>query len=140
MDTLGATCESPKLALDKGDRRAILVVDDDLGIRETLHWVLRAHGFQVTTAGSGARGLALGRSSRFDLLLIDLRLPDVSGMDMVRSLQREGSEVPFVLVSAFVTDPVAREARELGAIGVWAKPLTIDDVVVNVRAALSGNA
>ena len=140
MDTPVAASHSPKRALDQGDHRAILVVDDDLGIRETLHWALRAHGFQVTTAGSGARGIALGRSTHFDLMLIDLRLPDVSGIDIVRSLQREGSDVPFVLVSAFVTDPVAREARALGAIGVWAKPLTIDEVVVNVRAALSGNA
>ena len=116
---------------------AILVIDDDLGTRETYKWALRAHGFQVTTAGSGARALALGKSSQFNLMLLDLRLPDISGIDVVRSMQHDGAALPFVLVSAFLTAPIATEAKALGAIGVWEKPLTVDDVVVHVREALS---
>ena len=132
----GSGSHPPSVA--QTDRRAILVIDDDLGMRETFNWALSAHGFHVTTAGSGARAIALGKSRHFDLMLVDLRLPDISGIDVVRSLQSDGSDVPFVLVSAFLTAPITAEARTLGAIGVWEKPLAVDDVVVNVRAALSG--
>ena len=120
------------------NRRAILVIDDDLGMRETFDWALSAYGFHVSTAGSGARAIALGKSRHFDLMLVDLRLPDISGIDVVRSLKSDGSDVPFVLVSAFLTDPITAEARTLGAIGVWEKPLAVDDVVEHVRAALFG--
>ena len=137
MTSLVTESESRQPPVVQGDRRAILVIDDDLGMRETFTWALRAYGFQVTTAGSGARAIALTKTSHFDLMLIDLRLPDMSGIDVVRSLRSDGSDVPFVLVSGFLTDPIAVEARALGAIGVWEKPLTVDDVVVNVRAALS---
>ena len=116
---------------------AILVVDDDLGFRETFNWALRAYGYQVTTAASGAKAILLARSSHFDLMLVDLRLPDMSGMNVIRSMRSDGSEVPFVLVSAFLTDPITTEAKALGAIGVWDKPLSVDDVVVHVREALS---
>ena len=118
---------------------AILVVDDDLGFRETFNWALRAYGYQVTTAASGAKAILLARSSHFDLMLVDLRLPDMSGMNVIRSLRSEGSEVPFALVSAFMTDDSALEAKELGAIGVWEKPLSVEVVVGHVREALSRN-
>ena len=116
---------------------AILVIDDDLGTRETYKWALQAHGFNVTTAGSGARALALQKSGHFDLMLLDLRLPDISGIDVVRSMQSEGAAMPFVLVSAFLTPPVTTEAKALGAIGVWEKPMTMDAVVGHVREALA---
>ena len=122
------------------DRRAILVIDDDLGTREIFNWTLKAYGFRVTTAGSGARAIALGKSGQFNLMLLDLRLPDMSGIDVVRSLQRDGAVVPFVLVSAFITDPVAAEAKDLGAVGVWAKPLSGETIADNVQKALSGFA
>jgi DNA-binding response OmpR family regulator len=119
-----------------GDRRAILVIDDDLGTRETFTWVLTAYGFRVTTASSGARAVTVGKSGHFDLMLVDLRLPDISGIEVVRSLQSNGSGVPFVLVSAFLTSRVAEEARLLGASSVLEKPLTVEHLMTHVRAAL----
>jgi DNA-binding response OmpR family regulator len=118
------------------NRRAILVIDDDLGTRETFTWVLTAYGFRVTTASSGARGVTVGRSGHFDLMLVDLRLPDISGIEVVRSLQSDGSDVRFVLVSAFMTGPIADEARRLGASSVLEKPLTVEHLMRHVRAAL----
>ena len=119
-----------------GDRRTVLVVDDDLGTRETFSWVLTAHGFRVSTASSGARAETVGKSGHFDLMLVDLRLPDISGIDVVRSLQRDGSHVRFMVVSAFLTSHIADEARRLGASSVLEKPLSVDDLMTHVRAAL----
>ena len=118
-------------------RRSILVIDDDLGMRETFNWGLSAYGFHVSTASSGAKGIALGKSGHFDLMVVDLRLPDLSGIDVIRALQRDGSDVRFVLVSAFLTDFVTVEAEKLGAIAVWEKPVAVEDVVALVRAAPS---
>ena len=119
-----------------GNRRAILVIDDDLGTRETFTWVLTAYGFRVTTVSSGARAVAVARSGHFDLMLIDLQLPDISGIEVIRELQSEGSDVRFVLVSAFLTSRVADEAMRLGASSVLEKPLTIEHLMEHVRAAL----
>jgi DNA-binding response OmpR family regulator len=121
-----------------GDRRAILVIDDDLGTRETFTWVLTAYGFRVTTASSGARAVTVGKSGHFDLMLVDLRLPDISGIDVIRSLQSDGSDVRFLLVSAFLTSRIADEARRLGASSVLEKPLTVENLMTHVRAALEG--
>ena|SRR5713101_1072618 len=118
------------------DRRAILVIDDDLGTRETFNWVLTAYGFRVTTVSSGARAVKVGKSGHFDLMLVDLRLPDISGLEVVRSLQSDGSDVRFVVVSAFLTSPTAAEARRLGASSVLDKPLTVEHLMTHVRAAL----
>jgi DNA-binding NtrC family response regulator len=116
-------------------RRSILIIDDDLGMRETFNWALSAYGFNVSTASSGAKGIALGKAGRFDLMVVDLRLPDLSGIEVIRALQSERPDVRFVLVSAFLTDFVTVEAENLGAIAVWEKPVAVEDVLAIVRAA-----
>jgi DNA-binding response OmpR family regulator len=118
------------------NRRAILVIDDDLGTRETFNWVLTAYGFRVTAVGSGARAVTVAKSGHFDLMVVDQVLPEISGIEVIRSLRSEGSDVPFVLVSAFLTRFIEDEARRLGAISVLEKPLTAEDLIAHVRAAL----
>jgi DNA-binding NtrC family response regulator len=126
----------PLSPLGPGDRRAILVIDDDLGTRETFTWVLTAYGFRVTSVSSGAKAVTVGKSGHFDLMVVDLRLPDISGIEVIKSLQRDGSDVRFVLVSAFLTSAIADEARRLGALSVLEKPLTVEHLMTHVRAAL----
>jgi FixJ family two-component response regulator len=117
-------------------QRAVLVVDDDRGTRETAEWVLRAAGCHVRAASSGVDGMAMARSGLFDLLLVDLRLPDMLGTDMVRALRTELTAVPFVLVSAFLTTEVTVEAMRLGASDVIEKPMTTDHLRTVVLDAL----
>ena len=111
-------------------------MDDDLGTRETFDCALRPAGFTVGTAGSGAEALAIARSRRFDLMLIDLRLPDMVGTDVARALLNEAAPAPFVLMSAFLTTEVTVKAMRLGAIDVLNKPIDVDDLLAIVRSAI----
>ena len=112
-----------------GTSRCVLIIDDDPGTCETIASTLRAHGVLVETADCGAAGLAMARSSRFDLLVLDLKLPDMLGTDFVRTLQRGGGRIPFVLVSGFLSTAMTVEAMKLGAVDVVEKPFEVDDLL-----------
>jgi FixJ family two-component response regulator len=121
-------------------RPAVLIVDDDLGTRETVDWVLRPAGFRVDMASTGADGLRLARTDQFGLLLLDYRLPDMFGTDLIRAL-RDDTPPPFVLVSGFLTTDITVEAMKLGASDVIEKPITIEalrDCVHAVFDSVSG--
>jgi len=104
---------------------AILVVDDDSSTCDTFEWVLRRDGYDVHTARSGREALATVRARSFDFVLLDLRLPDMLGTDLVRAVNA-GRLIPFVLMSAFLTTDITVEAMKLGATNVVEKPLTIE--------------
>ena len=109
--------------------RSVLIIDDDPGVRDTIGAALQADGLRVSVATSGAAGLALARSVRFDLLLVDLKLPDMLGTDVVRALGREGELVRFAMISGFLTTAITVEAMKLGAIDVFEKPIDVDVVL-----------
>ena len=116
---------------------AVLIVDDDPAIRAVLTHALRRSGYAARTACCGMEGLAIARTAAFDLLLIDLRLPDIPGIDVIRRLRAETRRVPFVLISAFLTIATTVEAMRLGALHVMEKPINIDDLMSIVRTALT---
>lgn len=105
---------------------SVLVVDDDLGTRETFTWALKAAGAEVRTAASGADAIRLAHEAGFNLFLMDLELPDMRGIDVVRTLKTKADAVPFVLISAFLTTDVTVEAMKLGALDVLDKPVSVD--------------
>lgn len=109
---------------------SVLVVDDDLGTRETFDWALRSSGVRVRTSPSGRDAIRVMQTDRFSLLLIDLELGDMRGTDVIRAMQTEAAHLPFVLMSAFLTTEVIVEAMRLGAVDVVDKPLSIDDLPV----------
>ena len=115
---------------------AILSVDDDLGTREVVVWALTLAGMDVTSAESAAEALAAAREQRFQLMLIDQRLPDIPGTQLIRIMSREGTACPFVLMSGFLTTAITVEAMKLGAIDVLEKPVDVDDLVPLVCTAL----
>lgn len=117
-------------------RLAVLLVDDDIGTRETVDWALRAVGLQVATATSGAEGIAIASARAFQLMLIDLRLGDMLGTEVVRALRQNSALVPFVLISGFLTTTVAVEAMKLGAMDVIEKPVAVDCLLAIVRSAV----
>lgn len=116
--------------------RRVLVVEDDeftLAVYET---TLHRAGFQVLTARDGHAGLSIGLSQRVDAITLDLRLPDVSGLEVLRQLRAGGAVIPVVVVTGFATVPSTVEAMRLGAAGVVEKPLFGDDIVRVVEATL----
>ena len=117
-------------------RPAVLIVDDDLGTCETVDWVLRPAGFRVEMASTGADGLALARTVQFELLLVDHRLPDMLGTELIRALRDDIPLTPFVLVSGFLTTEITVEAMRLGASNVIEKPMTIEALRDSVNVVL----
>jgi ActR/RegA family two-component response regulator len=104
----------------------ILIVDDDEGTVDTLRIALRLAGFDVLTAASGLDGVTLARRVDIDWALVDLRLPDISGLDVLRALTRELDRAHFILMSAWLTITTAVQAMRLGAYDVLEKPVTIE--------------
>lgn len=107
----------------------ILIVDDDQGTRDTFEATLRLAGFDVETASSGRDALDIARTRRSQLVLTDLRLPDISGVDVLRALRAEQVEVPVVILTAFGSVGSAVDALKSGAQDFVEKPIDDADLV-----------
>lgn len=119
---------------------SILVVDDNAGARETAGAVLRRLDFDVNEADCGAAAIAAIRRHRFDLALIDFLLPDVSGLDVIVELKKDGISIPWLLMGRWMTVQVAVEAMRLGAVDVVDLPFDIEQVVTSALSQLSQRA
>lgn len=117
-------------------RGAVLVVDDEPGIRELLAQILADEGYTVTTVATGEE--ALGALSRevFDVVLLDVQLPGLDGLEILRQLKASGSRVPVVMISGHATVEQAAEAVREGAADFLEKPLGLQRVLVTVGNVL----
>src|SRR2546427_1323115 len=113
----------------------ILVIDDDQGVRETVQRMLRAAGYTVQTAESGEDGLALARGGAFDVILSDMRMPGISGIEVLRRLRERRVDTAFIVMTAFGTVDTAVEAMKLGAVDFVQKPFFRDELLMRVLAA-----
>jgi len=101
----------------------ILVVDDGQTVLDSSRLVLEGEGHEVELAACGAQALALVRSRSWDLVLSDLKLPDLSGLDLLRLIRGDANPVPFVVVTGFGSSRAAVEAIKLGASDLVEKPM-----------------
>jgi two-component system alkaline phosphatase synthesis response regulator PhoP len=113
--------------------KEILVVDDEPRIAEICRDYLERAGFKVITAGNGADGLSLARSRQPDLVVLDLGLPNIDGLDVTRAL-RKHSNVPIVMLTARVAESDKLVGLELGADDYLTKPFSPRELVARVRA------
>jgi DNA-binding response OmpR family regulator len=111
----------------------ILVVDDEPKIAEIARDYLERAGFRVTTAGNGADALAIARTRRPDLIVLDLALPKMDGLDVTRTL-RKHSNVPIIMLTARVDESDKLIGLELGADDYVTKPFSPKELVARVRA------
>lgn len=116
----------------------MLVVDDDEIVLELFARLLLANGFQVSKASSGRTALELVRRRRFSLVVLDLKLPDLSGLQVLRQMRRDRVATPVLLVSGVASVEAAVEAMHLGAADVLQKPIRGADLVKKVTALLNG--
>ncbi|MHB1242438.1 MAG: response regulator transcription factor [Gaiellaceae bacterium] len=116
-------------------KRTILLVEDEESITTPLAEALERDGFHAEVAHTVADGLALGRSLRPDLVLLDLMLPDGSGLDVCRALRAESS-VPIIILSARGEETDRVVGLELGADDYVVKPFSAREVIARVRAVL----
>jgi len=119
------------------DRRAhrILIVEDEPGLAESVRYALEAEGFEVMVAGSGVSGLDLARLSNPDLVLLDLMLPEMSGLDVCRQI-RSSSDVPIIMLTAKDSEADKVAGLELGADDYMTKPFSMRELLARVRAHL----
>ena len=117
---------------------SVLTIDDNPSTRQTTSRVLRHAGFDVCTAATGTEGLWRARARAFDIVLVDLRLPDMRGTDVVRVLKAGGCDAYFVVVTAFPELGAAFEAGACGADAFVDGLLSDDELIDVVRRSLSG--
>ena len=113
-----------------------LVVDDDAGVRYTLAEILGDAGLEVELAEHGQRGLELARASRFDLVITDLRMSPIDGLELLRALRDEQPKLKVILVTAHGSERHAVEAIKLGAYDYFKKPFDLDELMAVVGRAL----
>lgn len=114
----------------------ILVVDDEPPIRRLLRTSLASQGFQVLEATNGKNALAEIERSRPDLVILDLGLPDISGLELVRILREGGQAVPILVLSSRTDEKGKVEALDLGADDYVTKPFGTAELFARIRAAL----
>lgn len=114
----------------------ILVVDDEAGMREGCQRILAPAGHQVATAASGEEALSLFRPGAFEVALIDLKMPGMSGLELLSHLRRQDPELVCVVITAYATLETAVQATKTGAFDYLAKPFTPDELTLAVDKAL----
>jgi DNA-binding NtrC family response regulator len=117
---------------------SILVIDDEAEIREGLELLLSSEGYSVTSAETGEAGLARLEQDPFDLLLLDVSLPGRSGLDLLRDIRQRDPHLPVVLITAYGSIDMARQAFKSGAQDYITKPWSNDELLAQIASAVEG--
>jgi DNA-binding NtrC family response regulator len=113
----------------------VLVIDDDSGVRATLSATLQLSGYAVETAETGESGLDLALTGLFDVILTDMRMPGISGIDVLRQLRERHVDTALIIMTGFGTVDAAVEAMKLGAVDFVQKPFFTEELLMRVRGA-----
>jgi DNA-binding NtrC family response regulator len=113
----------------------ILIVDDDPGQRSLLDSFLRSQGFDTVVATSGERALEILRTEKFNMMISDVRMPGMSGLETLRRAREEHAALPVLLVTAYTDIREAVGAMRDGAVNYLGKPIDLDELLANVRQA-----
>jgi len=114
----------------------ILAVDDELSMREFLELMLTREGYRVSCADSGKSAVSLLRDTHFDLMLCDIRLGDMTGLDVLRAARKYQSETVVIMISAYATTETAVEAMNEGAYDYLPKPFDNEELKQTIANAL----
>jgi DNA-binding response OmpR family regulator len=124
----------------KGKKKRILVVEDDPSINLGLRMNLEAEGYLVQVADDGEMGLASARATPPDLVILDVMLPKLNGLEVLRALRSEGRTVPIIMLSARGAEMDKVVGLELGAEDYITKPFGLAELLARVRAVLRRDA
>ena len=114
----------------------ILVMEDDLNVAKGLEMVLTEEGYDVYLAETGKLAMEAFKQGRFDLLVADIRLPDVNGMDIIREIKETKPETEVIAITGYATTSMAVEAMKLGVHDFLPKPFTEAEIKSTVSEAL----
>ena len=114
----------------------IYVVDDDVGVLGSLRFLLETDGFSVRTFRSGGAALGAPHSGEVDCYVIDYKMPDINGIELVGQLRRRGIDAPVVLITGYPDKNIAARAEAAGVKHVMRKPLLDDSLIKGIRGAI----
>ncbi len=114
----------------------ILIIDDSTELRSLLESILPFSGYHTLSASTGEEGLELATKLRPDVILVDLELPDTTGLKIIEELNRRGITIPTIMITGYGSEGTAARALRLGAQGYLVKPFTTEEVLSSVERAL----
>jgi len=118
------------------EKNRILVIDDEIGICEGVQRALETEGFQVSIALEGKSGLALVRENGFDLVLLDVKMPEISGLDLIGMIHQIDPEIICIIITGYATVEMAVSAIKQGAYDFLTKPFSVDILLLAVNQGL----
>jgi DNA-binding NtrC family response regulator len=116
---------------------SVLIIDDEAGIRESLQTLLELEGYDVETAANGEQGIARLGDRTFDLVLLDLALPDRNGIDLLAEIRTHAPQLSVIMITAYGTVENAVKAMQAGAANFVQKPWDNEKLLADVRAAVA---
>src|SRR6266700_4039643 len=123
-----------------GGRASILIVEDDTAMREMLREALEDDGYAVETASNGRAGVERVKAGGIDLVVSDVKMPEIDGLDMLREIKAVSPSPHVITITAFGSIDTAIRAVKLGAFDYITKPFDVDQLTLSVQKALAERA
>lgn len=123
------------VAEEPGDPIRLLLVDDEEGYVNVLSKRMSKRSIRVTTALSGSEGIQRLRKEEFDVAILDLKMEDMDGMEVLKIFKKMDPDMPVIMLTGHGSEKAAREGLELGAFDYLTKPCDLEDLMKKVREA-----
>ena len=122
------------------DSKRLLLVDDEVGYLDVLAKRLTHRGFEVTTASSGAEAIRALRNWEFDLAVVDLKMEDMDGIEVLKVLKKMDPALQVIILTGHGSERAARDGIAHGAFDYLIKPIGLDPLIARIHAALSSDS
>lgn len=130
-------CRSlPTQIMNYSHAKNILIIDDEAGMREMVSQLFADAGYDTSTAPDGAQGLAAAKAAEYDLVVLDMSLPKMSGLEVLAGIKEVKPDLPVIIVTAYGSTQTAIEALRLGAYDYITKPFDLDELQMTAERAL----
>jgi DNA-binding NtrC family response regulator len=120
------------------EKISILIVDDEPSVGDALRLMLESRGYEVVLVNNGLDGIDQSRRRRFGFSIVDLRLTDISGFQVITDILTHQPQTPILLITAHGSPQVFAEARKLGAVGALSKPFHPSDILKVIDSHVHG--
>ena len=121
------------------DQNTVLIVDDERSIRLSLRTILSGLGYVIVEAARGEEALSLARTAQFDVVLLDINMPGIGGIDVCRMMRRNSSRLPIVMLTVQGSEDRKVEALDAGADDYITKPFQLRELIARLRAVVRRN-
>ena len=126
--------------VNDSDRTRLLLVDDEVGYIEVLSKRLTRRGFDVTTASSGAEAIRAARRWDFDVAVVDLKMEDMDGIEVLKVLKRMVPSLHVIILTGHGSERAARDGIAQGAFDYLIKPIGLEPLIVRIQAAMASDS